>query len=91
MHGNRDFLLGRRFARRSGLTLLPAENVLDLYGRRILILHGDTLCTDDRAYQKFRRRVHNPLIQRLFLLLPLRLRLRIAEKNALGQSACQPA
>ncbi|MCL2892541.1 UDP-2,3-diacylglucosamine diphosphatase [Brenneria tiliae] len=90
VHGNRDFLLGRRFARRSGLTLLPTENVLDLYGRRILILHGDTLCTDDRAYQKFRRRVHNPLIQRFFLLLPLRLRLRIAEKmRAASQRANQ--
>ncbi|RLM23899.1 UDP-2,3-diacylglucosamine diphosphatase [Brenneria alni] len=80
VHGNRDFLLGKHFARQSGLTLLPAENVLDLYGRRILILHGDTLCTDDLDYQKFRRRVHHPLIQRLFLLLPLRFRLRIAEK-----------
>ncbi|MEC5318631.1 UDP-2,3-diacylglucosamine diphosphatase [Brenneria populi subsp. brevivirga] len=78
VHGNRDFLIGKRFARRSGLTLLPAENVLDLYGHRLLILHGDTLCTDDVAYQKFRRRVHNPLIQRLFLLLPLAWRLRIA-------------
>ncbi|MDX5630187.1 MULTISPECIES: UDP-2,3-diacylglucosamine diphosphatase [unclassified Brenneria] len=78
VHGNRDFLIGKRFARQSGLTLLPAENVLDLYGQRILILHGDTLCTDDLAYQKFRRRVHNPLIQRAFLLLPLAVRLRIA-------------
>lgn len=78
IHGNRDFLLGKRFAKQSGLTLLPEEKVLDLYGRRILILHGDTLCTDDHAYQKFRRRVHNPLIQRLFLLLPLSIRLRIA-------------
>ncbi|MCG8709305.1 UDP-2,3-diacylglucosamine diphosphatase [Brenneria sp. 4F2] len=78
VHGNRDFLIGKRFAKRSGLTLLPAENVLDLYGQRILILHGDTLCTDDHAYQKFRRRVHNPLIQRLYLLLPLAIRLKIA-------------
>ncbi|MEE3652651.1 MULTISPECIES: UDP-2,3-diacylglucosamine diphosphatase [unclassified Brenneria] len=88
VHGNRDFLLGKHFARRCGLTLLPAENVLELYGRRILILHGDTLCTDDPAYQKFRRRVHNPLLQRLFLLLPLRLRLAIAEKM---RSASQQA
>ena len=43
--------------------LLPEEKVLELYGRRILILHGDTLCTDDQAYQQFRRKVHNPLIQ----------------------------
>ncbi|QTF07656.1 UDP-2,3-diacylglucosamine diphosphatase [Brenneria izadpanahii] len=88
IHGNRDFLLGRRFAKQSGLTLLPEEKVLDLYGQRILILHGDTLCTDDLAYQKFRRRVHNPMIQRLFLLLPLAIRLRIA---ASMRSASQQA
>ncbi|WP_268604211.1 UDP-2,3-diacylglucosamine diphosphatase, partial [Escherichia coli] len=75
---NRDFLLGKRFARASGMQLLPEEKVLELYGRRILILHGDTLCTDDQAYQQFRRKVHNPLIQKLFLALPLRWRLKIA-------------
>ncbi|MEQ9859627.1 UDP-2,3-diacylglucosamine diphosphatase [Pectobacterium cacticida] len=80
VHGNRDFLIGKRFARQSGMTLLPTETVLDLYGQKILILHGDTLCTDDLAYQRFRRRVHNPLIQRLFLLLPLSLRLNVAAK-----------
>ncbi|KFX02941.1 UDP-2,3-diacylglucosamine hydrolase [Pectobacterium betavasculorum] len=80
VHGNRDFLIGKRFARQSGMTLLPTEKVVDLYGQKILILHGDTLCTDDLAYQKFRRRVHNPLTQRLFLLLPLSLRLKIAAK-----------
>ena len=47
IHGNRDFLLGKRFARESGMTLLPEEKVLELYGRRVLIMHGDTLCTDD--------------------------------------------
>ncbi|AWO78141.1 MULTISPECIES: UDP-2,3-diacylglucosamine diphosphatase [Serratia] len=78
IHGNRDFLLGKRFARASGMQLLPEEKVLELYGRRILILHGDTLCTDDQAYQQFRRKVHNPLIQKLFLALPLRWRLKIA-------------
>lgn len=78
IHGNRDFLLGKRFARASGMTLLPEEQVLELYGRRVLILHGDTLCTDDTDYQHFRRRVHNPLIQKLFLALPLRWRLKIA-------------
>lgn len=80
MHGNRDFLIGKRFAKQSGITLLPTETVLDLYGQKILIQHGDTLCTDDRHYQQFRRRVHNPFIQRLFLLLPLSLRMKIAAK-----------
>ncbi|QYM94102.1 UDP-2,3-diacylglucosamine diphosphatase [Dickeya zeae] len=89
-HGNRDFLLGRRFAHQSGLHLLATETVLDLYGRRTLLLHGDTLCTDDHAYQNFRRKVHNPLIQRLFLWLPLSFRLRIAARmRAASQRANQ--
>ncbi|MBX9446049.1 UDP-2,3-diacylglucosamine diphosphatase [Dickeya chrysanthemi] len=89
-HGNRDFLLGRRFARQSGLRLLATETVIDLYGRRTLLLHGDTLCTDDHAYQHFRRKVHHPLIQRLFLWLPLSFRLRIAARmRAASQQANQ--
>lgn len=88
VHGNRDFLLGKRFARQSGMTLLPEENCIALYGREYLVLHGDTLCTDDAAYQRFRRRVHNPLIQRLFLWLPLKFRLRIAARM---RSASQQA
>ena len=55
IHGNRDFLLGKRFARESGMTLLPEEKVLELYGRRVLIMHGDTLCTDDRGLSGFSR------------------------------------
>ncbi|OTA21266.1 UDP-2,3 diacylglucosamine hydrolase [Xenorhabdus beddingii] len=84
IHGNRDFLLGSRFARESGLILLPQEKVLELYGKRILILHGDTLCTDDIGYQQYRQRVHTPWIQRLFLLLPLFIRLKIAAKMRAG-------
>ncbi|WP_224718138.1 UDP-2,3-diacylglucosamine diphosphatase [Pectobacterium versatile] len=80
VHGNRDFLIGKRFAKQSGMTLLPTETVLDLYDQKILILHGDTLCTDDRHYQQFRRRVHNPFIQWLFLRLPLSSRVKIAAK-----------
>lgn len=71
IHGNRDFLLGKRFARESGMTLLPEEKVLELYGRRVLIMHGDTLCTDDAGYQAFRAKVHKPWLQTLFLALPL--------------------
>lgn len=80
IHGNRDFLLGKRFARQSGMILLPEEQIVELYGRKILILHGDTLCTDDQAYQEFRKKVHNTWIQRAFLALPLRWRLKIAAK-----------
>ncbi|MGG6176641.1 UDP-2,3-diacylglucosamine diphosphatase [Pantoea allii] len=80
IHGNRDFLIGQRFARASGMTLLPEERVLTLYGHRLLIMHGDTLCTDDVGYLQFRAKVHNPWIQRLFLALPLFTRKRIAER-----------
>ncbi len=80
VHGNRDFLVGQRFARVCGMTLLAEEKVLDLYGRRVLIMHGDTLCTDDPGYLAFRAKVHTPWIQRLFLALPLFIRRRIAAR-----------
>jgi UDP-2,3-diacylglucosamine hydrolase len=70
-HGNRDFLLLDGFARASGVRLLPDPYVLDLYGTRTLLMHGDLLCTDDRRYQAFRRVVRNRLVQRIALLLPL--------------------
>jgi len=87
VHGNRDFLLGKRYARDCGMTLLAEETVLDLYGRNILIMHGDTLCTDDTGYLAFRAKVHNPWIQTLFLALPLFIRSRIAAKMRAGSKA----
>jgi len=87
IHGNRDFLLGKRFARQSGMQLLPEVQVLDLYGRKILIMHGDTLCTDDAGYQAFRKKVHTPWIQTLFLALPLFIRRRVAAKMRAGSKA----
>lgn len=80
IHGNRDFLIGKRFACESGMTLLPEEKVLNLYGRRVLILHGDTLCTDDAGYQAFRAKVHQRWLQTLFLALPLCIRKRVAAR-----------
>lgn len=80
IHGNRDFLVGQRFARQSGMILLAEEERLDLYGREVLIMHGDTLCTDDQGYLAFRAKVHTPWIQRLFLALPLFIRRRIAAR-----------
>ncbi|AKJ41747.1 UDP-2,3-diacylglucosamine diphosphatase [Pragia fontium] len=80
IHGNRDFLIGKRFAKQSKMTLLPEELVIDVYGEKILILHGDTLCTDDPGYLRFRKYIRNPLIQKIFLSLPLFLRLKIANK-----------
>lgn len=84
IHGNRDFLLGKRFAAASGITLLPEEQVVDLYGKRILIMHGDTLCTDDHGYQRFRRRVHQRWLQKIFLTLPLIFRQRLAASMRAG-------
>lgn len=86
IHGNRDFMVGRRFAREAGMTLLPERQVIELYGEPTLIMHGDTLCTEDAGYQRYRRITRWPWLQWLFLRLPLTLRLRIAE-GIRGKSA----
>lgn len=80
VRGNRDFLIGQDFCRQAGMTLLPDYSVLDLFGCKTLICHGDTLCTDDRAYLRFRRIVHCRRLQKLFLMLPLKWRTRLATK-----------
>jgi UDP-2,3-diacylglucosamine hydrolase len=71
MHGNRDFLVGEGFAAATGAELLADPTTVDLYGTRTLLMHGDTLCTDDKAYQAFRAHVHNMEVQRQFLALPV--------------------
>ena len=78
MHGNRDFLIGRKFAQRTGVRLLADPTVMDLGGSPTLLTHGDTLCIDDRQYQRARRLMRNPLVQGVYLALPLSLRRRIA-------------
>jgi UDP-2,3-diacylglucosamine hydrolase len=70
MRGNRDLLLGARFAAAARATLLPDSVVVEVAGTPTLLLHGDTLCTDDLAYQQFRAKVHEPARQRRFLALP---------------------
>ncbi len=60
MHGNRDFLMRKNFETMTGCQLLEDEVVIDLYGIPTLLMHGDTLCTDDLAYQEFRSMVRNP-------------------------------
>jgi len=67
MHGNRDFLLGASFARQCGMKLLPEAVVVDLYGTPTLLLHGDTLCTDDHAYQAARTMLRSTDWQQEFL------------------------
>jgi len=78
MHGNRDFLIGRPFCRDTGCTLLRDPTRITLDGEPVLLMHGDLLCTDDVAYQRFRRRVRNPLVRRLFLWKGLESRRRLA-------------
>ncbi|MEP7207631.1 MAG: UDP-2,3-diacylglucosamine diphosphatase, partial [Casimicrobiaceae bacterium] len=70
VRGNRDFLLGERFARAAGATLLPEQLVVDVQGEPTLILHGDELCTADPVYQRYRRIMRTPGLQRLLLALP---------------------
>ena len=77
-HGNRDFLLQEDYAKRAALTLLPAEHLVALYGERVLLMHGDSLCTDDVPYQQFRAMVRNPVWQKEFLGKPPTERLQIA-------------
>ncbi|CAA6826931.1 MAG: UDP-2,3-diacylglucosamine diphosphatase (EC [uncultured Thiotrichaceae bacterium] len=54
IHGNRDFILGELFSERTSIQMLPEHHIIDLYGEPVLIMHGDTLCTDDHQYQTFR-------------------------------------
>ncbi|UXY16863.1 UDP-2,3-diacylglucosamine diphosphatase [Chitiniphilus purpureus] len=70
MPGNRDFLCGARFAQVARLTLLPDPTVIAPFGTPLLLMHGDTLCTDDAGYQRFRRVVRNRMVQWLWRHLP---------------------
>ena len=70
MHGNRDFLIGERFATEAGLILLPDPVLIELDSKPTLLLHGDTLCTDDIGYQQFRLQARDPEWQREILAKP---------------------
>ena len=74
MHGNRDFMLAKHFAKRCGMQLLADPVVVDLFGTATLLTHGDTLCTADTDYQRYRSVVRHPLMLRLLRALPLFLR-----------------
>ena len=80
IHGNRDFFLRQDYANRCGMTLLPPLQVVDLYGQSTLIMHGDSLCTLDIAYQKFRKWWNQPWWQWLMLHTPLWYRQHLARK-----------
>ena len=80
IHGNRDFVLRQGYANRAGMQLLPQQQVIDLYGTPTLIMHGDSLCTLDIAYQKFRKWWNQPWWQWLLLKTPIAFRQRLAAK-----------
>lgn len=81
LHGNRDFVIGKRFARETGATLLKDHALVTIGDEQVLVLHGDTLCTDDIPYQKFRRRIRNPLLLGIMRRLPLKTRQNIGLKG----------
>ncbi|EON94109.1 UDP-2,3-diacylglucosamine hydrolase [Marinobacter lipolyticus SM19] len=80
MHGNRDFLIGEDFCARAGATLLDDPTVVDLYGTPTLLMHGDSLCTADVEYQKFRKNMRNPQWQQMILQRPLEDRQQMARQ-----------
>ncbi|MBK1871954.1 UDP-2,3-diacylglucosamine diphosphatase [Marinobacter sp. 1-3A] len=80
MHGNRDFLLGEVFCERAGATLLDDPTLIDLYGTPTLLMHGDSLCTADVEYQKFRAKMRNPQMQKMILARPLKDRQQMARQ-----------
>jgi len=71
MHGNRDFLIGERFCAATGAKLLQDPVVETIQGERTLLVHGDTLCTDDLDYQAWRRKARDPVFLAEFLAKPL--------------------
>jgi UDP-2,3-diacylglucosamine hydrolase len=80
MHGNRDFLLGKRFMKAAGAIWLPDPFVMTAFGARIVLAHGDALCTADHKYQTFRRFARNRAAQLLFLVWPFKWRRALAER-----------
>ena len=87
MHGNRDFLLGNAYASKAGMELIADGIVIDLYGTPTLLMHGDSLCTDDIEYQQFRTMVRNPQWQQQILAQPIAARRALAaQMRAKSQS-----
>ncbi len=87
IHGNRDFLLGKRYANQASMQLLPEIDTIDLYGQRVIIMHGDTLCTRDIDYQAFRKKSRSWWWQSAVKSLPLFVRKKIASNYRQKSSA----
>lgn len=90
IQGNRDFLLGKKYASKAGMTLLDDISLINLYGREAVIMHGDTLCTKDVAYQAFRKKSRTWWWQLMIKSLPLFVRRKIAQ-NYRAKSASATA
>ncbi len=84
MRGNRDFMLGPRFCAESGATLLEDPSLVTVFGERVLLTHGDGLCTDDGAYQRLRALVNDPGLREAFARLPIEARRRLAVEARAG-------
>jgi UDP-2,3-diacylglucosamine hydrolase len=78
MHGNRDFIIGKDFAAATGITILDDPTVVDLYGEKILLCHGDSLCTDDVHYQQIRAMTRDPEWQAMILAKSIEERIALA-------------
>ena len=76
--GNRDFLVGKKFSQDTNCKIIPDSTVINLYGKKILLAHGDSFCTDDKDYQKYKKVVRNPIVKFIYNLLPLKYRTKIA-------------
>ena len=90
-HGNRDFLLGADFARSSGCQLIGDEHLIEYQNKRILLMHGDSLCTADVDYQRLRQQLRNPEWQRQFCSQPLELRQAQAAQIAAQSTGAKSA
>ena len=89
IRGNRDFLVGEAFARKARMRILPDPAVVVLEGQPTVLMHGDTLCTDDVAYQAFRAQTRDPQWQAQFLAQPLAARLAFAQQARVASKAHQ--
>ena len=92
--GNRDILMGKRFYRMTGCQVIPDEHVIDLYGERCLLSHGDRYCLADLGHQRYRRITQKRWLCRLVASLPLKWRIHIAaamrKQSKKHQSNIQP-
>lgn len=78
IRGNRELMLDKSFEALTGCTVLPDRSVIDLYGKKVLLMHGDRLCSRDKSYQLYRRFMEFRPVKKLFLNLPYRLRTGLA-------------